>query len=107
MEIHSKEELSKFNEYVDIVGVNNRNLKDFSVSIATSINLFDDLPKEVVKISESGINDPNAIVKLKKVGYQGFLIGEYFMKTADPAKTCREFIKRIKYIEDTYKNAIA
>jgi indole-3-glycerol phosphate synthase len=107
MEIHSKEELSKFNEHVDIVGVNNRNLKDFSVSIATSINLFDDLPKEVVKISESGINDPNAIVKLKKVGYQGFLIGEYFMKTADPAKTCREFIKRIKYIEDTYKNAIA
>ncbi len=107
MEVHSKEELAKLNEHVDIVGVNNRNLKDFSVSIATSINLFKDIPAELVKISESGINDPNAIVKLKKVGYQGFLIGEYFMKTADPAKTCREFIKRVKYIEETYKNAIA
>lgn len=107
MEVHSREELSKMNEYVDIVGVNNRNLKDFSVSIATSINLFAEIPSEVVKISESGISDPNAIVKLKKVGYQGFLIGEHFMKTADPAKTCREFIKRVRYIEETYKNAIA
>lgn len=107
MEIHSKEELAKFNEHVDIVGVNNRNLKDFSVSISTSINMFKALPPEVVKISESGISDPNAIVKLKKVGYNGFLIGEYFMKTAEPAKTCREFIKRVKYIEETYKNAIA
>jgi indole-3-glycerol phosphate synthase len=107
MEVHSKEELVKLNEHVDIVGVNNRNLKDFSVSIATSINLFQEIPKEVVKISESGINDPNAIVKLKKIGYQGFLIGEHFMKSADPAKTCREFIKRIRYIEETYKNAIA
>ncbi len=107
MEVHSKEELSKLNEFVDIVGVNNRNLKDFTVSIATSINLFEEIPKNLVKISESGINDPNAIVKLRKVGFQGFLIGEYFMKTAQPAKTCQDFIKRIKYIEETYKNAIA
>ncbi len=107
MEVHSREELAKVNEYIDIVGVNNRNLKDFSVSIATSINLSDAIPNELIKISESGISDPNAIVKLKKTGYQGFLIGEHFMASADPAKACREFIKRVKYIEDTYKNAIA
>lgn len=107
MEIHSKEELDKYCDAVDIVGVNNRNLKDFSVSLQTSIDLFHDLPKEAVKISESGISNPNAIVELKRVGFQGFLIGEYFMKNANPHYTCAEFIKRVDALEDLLKNAIA
>lgn len=107
MEVHSADQLDKLNEYVDLVGVNNRNLKDFTVTIQTSIELYDQIPGEVVKVSESGINDPNAIVELRRIGYQGFLIGEYFMASADPPRTCREFIRRVNHIEDLLQNAIA
>lgn len=107
MEIHSEEQLDKLNEHIDIVGVNNRNLKDFSVSIQTSIDLFPKIPSDFVRISESGISDPNAIVELRRVGFQGFLIGEYFMKHAEPHKTCREFIKRIESLENLLEHAIA
>lgn len=107
MEVHAAAQLDKLTDDIDIVGVNNRNLEDFSVSIDTSIQLFDAIPDQFVKISESGISNPNTIVKLREVGFQGFLIGEYFMKSPDPAKTCREFIKRVRNIEDLYKNAIA
>jgi indole-3-glycerol phosphate synthase len=107
LEIHSEEQLEKLNEFVDVVGVNNRNLKDFSVSIQTSIDLFSKIPDDFLKISESGINDANAIVELKQVGFQGFLIGEYFMKSADPAKTCRELIKKVESLENLLQGAIA
>lgn len=107
MEVHSREELETLNEYVDMVGVNNRNLKDFKVDIQTSIALSEAIPDSVVKISESGINDPNGIIHLKEQGYSGFLIGEYFMASAEPQQRCREFIQRVKYLEDLLKNAIA
>ena len=107
MEIHSKEQLDKYCTEVDILGVNNRNLKDFSVKIQTSIDLFHHLPSEAVKISESGISNPNAIVELKRVGFQAFLIGEYFMKNAHPHYSCAEFIKRVDALEDLLENAIA
>ena len=107
MEVHSAEQLEKANEYVDIVGVNNRNLLDFSVSIQTSIDLFAAIPNDFVKISESGISDPNVILQLKEVGFQGFLIGEYFMKADEPHKRCEEFIERINSMEETLKNGIA
>lgn len=95
MEVHSREQLEKLTPDIDVVGVNNRNLKDFTVSIQTSIDLYDAIPPEVLKISESGINDPAAIVRLKKVGFQGFLIGEYFMTGADPGAKCRAFTEKI------------
>ena len=107
MEVHSKDQLSKANEYVDIIGVNNRNLQNFEVSIQTSIDLFAEIPKDFVKISESGISDPNVIVKLKEVGFQGFLIGEYFMKADEPHKRCKEFVERIEEMEATLKSGIA
>lgn len=107
LEIHSEEQLGKLNEFVDVIGVNNRNLKDFSVSIQTSIDLFSKIPDDFLKISESGISDANAIVELKQVGFQGFLIGEYFMKSADPAKTCRELIKKVESLENLLQGAIA
>ncbi|MCP3927500.1 MAG: indole-3-glycerol phosphate synthase TrpC [Bacteroidetes bacterium] len=107
LEVHSQDQLDKLCDEIDIVGVNNRNLSDFKVSIATSLELADDIPQELVKISESGISKPNSIVELKQAGYQGFLIGEYFMKTAQPAKTCSVLIQRVEYIEDMLKNAIA
>lgn len=107
MEVHSAEQLDKYNEYIDMVGVNNRNLEDFSVTIKTSMELFDAIPEEAVKVSESGISNPNAIVELRRIGYQGFLIGEFFMASPDPARTCREFIRRVIHIEDILHNAIA
>lgn len=107
MEIHSEDQLSKLCPEIDVVGVNNRNLKDFTVSIQTSIGLFDKIPADFVRISESGISDPNAIVQLRQVGFQGFLIGEHFMKTPNPAKACQQFIDRINAIEDLLENAIA
>ena len=77
------------------------------IKVCRQIELFDQIPDEVVKVSESGINDPNAIVELRRIGYQGFLIGEYFMASADPPRTCREFIRRVNHIEDLLQNAIA
>jgi len=107
MEVHSEDQLSKLCPAIDVVGVNNRNLKDFSVSIQTSIGLFEKIPSDFVRISESGISDPNAIVELRRVGFEGFLIGENFMKTPNPAKACQDFIERVNSIEDLLENAIA
>lgn len=96
MEVHSKEQLKKITPDIDIVGVNNRNLKDFSVSIQTSIELYDYIPNEFVRISESGISNPEAVVRLKKAGFEGFLIGEYFMLAENPGEKCRNFILQIE-----------
>lgn len=107
MEVHSEEQLDKYCDEVDVVGVNNRDLKTFKVSIQNSLRLLDKIPQDVIKISESGINDPNAVYELRRAGFQGFLMGEHFMKTAMPHKTCADFIKRVKSLEDLYDNAIA
>lgn len=107
MEVHSADQLAKATPDIDVIGVNNRNLKDFTVSIRTSIDLYEQIPDDFVKISESGISDAQAIVELRQVGFQGFLIGEHFMKTSDPAGACRDFIKEIEVVEKMIKNAIA
>ncbi len=92
MEIHSEEQLEKYTTDIDIVGVNNRNLKTFVTSIEQSKTLYDKLPNTAVKISESGISNVESIKELKAIGYQGFLIGENFMKTDNPGLACKEFI---------------
>ena len=102
MEVHGKEELdTHLNEHLDIVGVNNRNLKTFEVSVDTSKALASAIPDEFVKISESGISDPSTIVDLKAHGYRGFLIGETFMKTGRPELTAVDFIEKVKKLEST------
>ena len=106
MEIHSIDQLDKLSEHVDLLGVNNRNLKDFTVSIQHSIDAIPYIPEGVVKISESGLNDPRSIVELKEAGFEGFLIGEYFMKSDRPGARARDFIERIEKIEELSKNAI-
>jgi len=78
------------------MGVNNRNLKTFDVSIETSKILASKIPNDYVKISESGISNVEAIADLKNFGYQGFLIGENFMKTEVPGKSCENFIKELE-----------
>ncbi|MBN1185340.1 MAG: indole-3-glycerol phosphate synthase TrpC [Bacteroidales bacterium] len=96
MEIHSEDQLAKVNPYLDIVGVNNRNLKTFEVSIQTSVDLYTKIPDDFVKISESGISSVENIKILDEVGFKGFLIGENFMKTDNPGKACKEFIQKLK-----------
>ncbi|HLN72092.1 MAG: indole-3-glycerol phosphate synthase TrpC [Methylococcaceae bacterium] len=96
VEIHGAEELDKLNPLIDLVGVNNRNLKTFEVDVNTSIRLGDLIPESFVKISESGISDPQSIQALRDANFKGFLIGETFMKTDKPAKALEEFIASIK-----------
>ncbi len=98
LEIHTEEQLEKYTPSVDIVGVNNRDLTQFTVDPEHSVRLFDKLPEEAVKISESGITDPETIIRLREVGYQGFLIGERFMKTLDPGEACRQFIHSLTVV---------
>ncbi len=96
MEVHSKEELDVVNPLVDVVGVNNRNLKTFEVSLQQSIDLAKSMPKEMIKISESGIYSVEDIILLREHGFQGFLIGENFMRTKNPGEACIEFCEEIK-----------
>lgn len=97
LEVHDGEELDKsLNENVDLVGVNNRNLKTFEVSLQTSLDLVNRIPSGFVKVSESGISDPNTLIELKKAGFDGFLIGENFMKSARPEQAAYNFIKEYK-----------
>jgi indole-3-glycerol phosphate synthase len=96
MEVHNEEELkNNLNEHLDVVGVNNRNLKTFEVSVETSKVLGELIPSDFVKISESGISDPATIVDLKSHGFQGFLIGETFMRSARPDIAARDFIESL------------
>jgi indole-3-glycerol phosphate synthase len=96
LEVHNEEELHKsIMPSLDMLGVNNRNLKTFEVSLETSKSLSALIPDDFVKVSESGISSIEAIKYLKHYGYQGFLIGENFMKTENPGKSAAEFIKRI------------
>lgn len=100
MEVHSIGQLSKLCDSVTLVGVNNRNLETFEVDIKTSLELAEAIPNEFIKISESGISEAASIIELKNAGYQGFLIGETFMKTADPAKACLHFIQEIEILKN-------
>jgi len=93
MEIHNKAELKKIAEGIDVIGVNNRNLKDFTVDISHSEELFAKLPDDPVKISESGIRNEMDMIRLYNAGYEGFLIGTQFMKTPHPERACRLLIE--------------
>ncbi|GAA4101754.1 indole-3-glycerol phosphate synthase TrpC [Mucilaginibacter panaciglaebae] len=94
LEVHNLEELERsINTNLDAIGVNNRNLADFTVSVETSYKLAEHIPAQFMKISESAISDPDTIKGLKKAGFNGFLIGENFMKQADPGAAMAEFVK--------------
>jgi indole-3-glycerol phosphate synthase len=96
LEIHNREELVYINDFVDMVGVNNRNLKNFEVSTDVSLELAGLIPDQFVKISESGISSPGTVDVLKSAGYQGFLMGENFMKELNPAKALTSFVEELK-----------
>ena len=96
LEIHEPDELDKVNQYVNIIGVNNRNLKTFEVNTDISEKLAEKIPAGFLKISESGISSPQIIKKLRTSGYDGFLVGEKFMSAPDPVKAFSEFVKDLK-----------
>lgn len=103
LEVHSKEELeSSLNPNVDLLGVNNRNLSTFETTVQTSKDLAELIPKDFVKVSESGISDPAVVVDLVNYGYEGFLIGEHFMTKGSPEKACRDFVKQIKVLSSKF-----
>lgn len=100
LEVHNEEELlSNIFDSVDAIGVNNRNLKDFVVSLDHSYDLVHKIPNQFIKVSESGISDPTTINELKKAGFHAFLIGENFMKTANPAQSIQDFVTKIEELQ--------
>ena len=97
LETHTNEEVVAHQDTaVDIVGINNRNLHNFEVDIENSIKLLQGLPKNITKIAESGLESAESIRLLKQHGFDGFLIGEYFMRYSHPAEKCKELIKQLK-----------
>lgn len=94
LEVHNLEELQRsIDPNLTAIGVNNRNLADFTVSVETSFSLYEHIPAEFLKISESAISNTDTIKQLKAAGFNGFLIGENFMKEADPGAAMLEFVK--------------
>jgi len=97
LEIHDEQEWTRFAEVgADVVGVNNRNLKTFEVSLSVSRQLAEILPRELVKVSESGLDRVAAIHELRACGYQGFLMGEIFMRQRHPENAARDFIQELR-----------
>lgn len=100
MEVHNEDELLRsLCDDIDLVGVNNRDLRTFEVDINTSLKLGEMIPDKFIKVSESGISQPENIITLKRSGFQGFLIGETFMASSRPHKACYDFIHHLVQIE--------
>ena len=103
LEVHDAEELARSinADAVNLIGVNNRNLHDFSLSLDTSMALAEAIPNEFVKVSESGISTAAAIGQLREVGYRGFLLGEAFMRHARPERACAALVQEIAALPKT------
>lgn len=95
LEMHSLEELDYAELDVDMVGINNRNLGSFHTDVQNSFDMISRLPEEKVKVSESGINNPEVIKLLRGAGYRGFLMGEYFMRQVDPGQALCDFVAKL------------
>lgn len=96
LEMHHEGELDYVNEYVDMAGINNRNLGTFHTDVENSFRMAEKLPADILKVSESGISDPQTVKLLRQEGFRGFLIGETFMKTANSGNTLSTFIKELE-----------
>lgn len=95
LELHGEDELGHFCDEVDLVGINNRNLKTFEVNLEHSIRLAEKLPASKPKIAESGIDNVETILYLRQQGFSGFLMGERFMKHKEPAVAFADFVKEL------------
>ena len=91
VEVHDEEELAKaIDSGAEIIGVNNRNLRTFEVTLDTSLTLVEKIPAPVLKISESGFESREQIDRLRQAGFQAFLIGEHLMRTGNPREALRK-----------------
>jgi indole-3-glycerol phosphate synthase len=95
LELHADEELGHVSPEVDLVGINNRDLKTFTVDIARSLDLASRLPAHLPKVAESGISNPDTIRLMKAHGFTGFLIGETFMREANPGEAFKQFVDQL------------
>lgn len=95
LELHDDSELRHISDAIDMVGVNNRNLKTFKVDIQQSLVLGDRIPIEKIKIAESGIDNVETVKRFKEAGFKGFLMGEKFMKSTDPGEAFRMFMEEL------------
>ena len=98
LELHDEDELEHVCETIDLVGINNRSLKTFDVNIARSLRMAGQLPKDKLKVAESGIDDPAQVKLFRENGYSAFLIGENFMKTNDPGMALNDFRNNIEML---------
>jgi indole-3-glycerol phosphate synthase len=96
LELHAEEELDHVCDETTVIGINNRNLKTFDVDIDRSLRMAEKIPLSKLKIAESGISSVENILLFKRHGFHGFLIGENFMKAADPTIAFAEFVKQLK-----------
>ena len=96
LEMHSEPELEYAETGADMCGINNRNLGTFITNVENSYRLAELLPKEACKVSESGISNPHTVKELRQAGFNGFLIGENFMKTPNPGEALRTFVREIE-----------
>lgn len=99
LEMHAESELEYAELEPDLCGINNRNLGSFITDVENSFRLAELLPKDAVKVSESGISNPDTVKALRQAGFNGFLIGENFMKTADPGQALNDFISQINIVK--------
>lgn len=98
LEFYDESELDHYDTLADIVGINNRNLKNFTVNFDHAIQMASKLPTEAIKVAESGIQSPEDILLLRKSGFSGFLIGELFMRELYPESACRKFIHEVELL---------
>jgi indole-3-glycerol phosphate synthase len=105
LELHDFEEIEKIPPDLEIVGINNRNLRTFEVDIDHSLRLANELPGNLIKVAESGLNSVNTISKLYGQGFDAFLIGENFMSAGDPAASARKFISELNQMKTTWRKS--
>ncbi len=96
LELHEQDEIDHINSNINLVGINNRNLKTFKVDIDNSLRMVEILGKEHTLIAESGISTPEDVILFKNHGFSGFLIGENFMRTSSPQEACRNFVEAVE-----------
>jgi indole-3-glycerol phosphate synthase len=96
LELHDESEMTHINEYTEFIGINNRNLKTFEVDMERSIRMAEKIGKDRVRVAESGIASAEDFIRFRNYGFDGFLIGERFMKEQDPANAFRSFVASLK-----------
>ncbi|MDX1905780.1 MAG: indole-3-glycerol phosphate synthase TrpC [Bacteroidia bacterium] len=102
LEVHHAAELHpNLHEHISLVGVNNRNLGTFEVSLDTSLSLISQIPNDFIAVAESGISRPEQVIQLYEAGFRGFLMGQQFMQHSEPAKACARFIHSLNALRAT------